>query len=439
MAQGDNRNRRKDKRRPVAYDAPTASGFEFDDEGENIYAESVDTGHRIDPRAQKIFVAAVILVVVFLIGLVIPKDVFNFESWQSGMGYFNSFSTIVGQFGDNISDLLAAFTGNDYTASSYMSQVIRYIVIAMAGAGLALCGAVYQGSFRNALVSPSTLGVMSGATLGMMLWVVFLVDDDGNNVSWLTSSTGGSDASSAAADPLGYLWSSYSIAIISFIGCILVVGIVLFVMRAAGGGGMNPIMLIITGQIIGAVMGAISNTIRYYYVYTDPYGTKAELITNLQIASFYRTFTVVDIIALGIPLALTFYIVMKLRRRMNLLAFSEGEARTMGVDTKRMQVAVVALCTLLTAIIVSFCGSVGFVGFLVPHLARRLVGPNFSYLLPASTVIGGVFVLGAYIILEVTLGPSYETMVGMYISIAGAAVFLVTALRGKGGARGTFE
>jgi len=111
----------------------------------------------------------------------------------------------------------------------------------------------------------------------------------------------------------------------------------------------------------------------------------------------------------------------------------------MGVDVRRMRVVVVGLCTLLTAILISFCGQVGFVGFLVPHLARRLVGPDFGYLLPASTVLGGVFVLGAYILLLMTLGSSYDTMVGMFISIGGAAVFLVTALRGKGGARGEFK
>jgi iron complex transport system permease protein len=124
---------------------------------------------------------------------------------------------------------------------------------------------------------------------------------------------------------------------------------------------------------------------------------------------------------------------------MMLLAFEEGESRTMGIDARRMQIVVVGLCTLLTAIIVSFCGAVGFVGFLVPHLARRLVGPNFKYLLPASVVLGGVFVLGAYLLLMVTLGGSYQTMLGMFISIGGAAVFLVTALRGRGRIDGTFK
>jgi iron complex transport system permease protein len=310
--------------------------------------------------------------------------------------------------------------------------MIRYVMIAITGAGMALCGAVYQGSFKNALVSPSTLGVSSGATLGMMIWVVFFVADDGSNVAWLDS------YSAEGSSVLDYLSSNYSLSLLSFVGCILVVAIVVTTMRLAGRGTTSPIFMIITGQVIGSVMGAVSNTIRYYYLASNPYSAKSELLTNLQIASFYRTYTWIDLVAVGVPLVITFLVVMALRRRMNLLAFSEGEARTMGVDTGKMQMLVVGLCTLLTAIIVSFCGQIGFVGFLVPHLARRLVGPHFSYLLPAATVIGAIFVLAAYTIVLTTVGSSYETMVGMYISIGGAIVFLATALRGKGGARGQF-
>lgn len=424
--------RSKEKKPIVEHDAPTAQNIAFEDEGENLYAESVREGHAIDPRVQKVFVLCVVLLVLYFVGLIVPKDLFNQAlHGTNAAGY--TFSWFLSDLQDNVNGLLGVFMGHDNGVVPFSSTMIRFIVIAMTGAGLALCGAVYQGSFRNALVSPSTLGVMSGASLGMMVWVVFCVADDGSNVSWVDGYTAPAD------DTLGYLWSSYSLAVISFVGCMLVVGTVLAVMRLSGKGAKSPIMIIIAGQVIGSIMGAVSNSIRYYYVYTEPYGVKAQLLTDLTIASFYRNYTWIDLIAVGVPIAVTFLVVMRLRRRMQLLAFSEGEARTMGVDVKRMQAIVVGLCTVLTAILISFCGTVGFVGFLVPHLARRLVGPNFSYLLPAATALGGVFVLGAYVLLMMTLGSSYETMVGMFISIGGAVVFLVTALRGKGGARGEFR
>ncbi|MBQ9042106.1 MAG: iron ABC transporter permease [Eggerthellaceae bacterium] len=424
---------RKRKRPSAEQPAVTADNIRLDGDERNVYAESVDEGHKVDRRTQVIFVLCIVLVVLYFFGLVVPKNLFNPNLHQGGYAAGYSFSWFVDDLASNVNGLVSVFLGHDDAPVAFSSTMVRYLIIAMTGAGLALCGAVYQGSFRNALVSPSTLGVMSGATAGMMLWVVFFVDDEGTNVPWLSTYAGSDDGFWAQ------LVSNYSLSVISFIGCLLVVGCVLLVMRVGRGGFSSPIMLIITGQIIGGVMGALSNTIRYFYVYSNPYGAKAELLTELQIASFYRNYTWIDLVLVGIPIVITFIVIMKLRRRMQALSLGEGEARALGVDAKRMQVLVVGLCTLLTAILISFCGMVGFVGFLVPHLARRLVGPNFSYLLPAATVLGAVFVLGAYVLLLMTLGSSYETMVGMFISIGGAAVFLVTALRGKGGSRGEFR
>jgi len=413
---------------PASHDA-----IVLDDEQANEFAQSVDKGHRVDPRAQVVFVLCVVLVVLYFFGLVVPKNLFNPNLHQSGYASGFTFSWFVSDLIENVNGLVGVLLGHDEGAVPFASTMVRYLIIAMTGAGLALCGAVYQGTFRNALVSPSTLGVTSGATIGMMIWIVFLVDDEGTTVPWLSTYAGD------GGDFMAQLVSNYSLALISFAGCLIVVGTVLLVLKLSKRGLSSPIMMIITGQVIGGIMGAVSSAVRYYCIYENPYSVKSALVTELQIASFYRNYTWIDLALVGIPLVATFLVIMRLRRRMQLLSLAEGEARTMGVDVRRMRVVVVGLCTLLTAILISFCGQVGFVGFLVPHLARRLVGPDFGYLLPASTVLGGVFVLGAYILLLMTLGSSYDTMVGMFISIGGAAVFLVTALRGKGGARGEFK
>lgn len=423
----------KRKRRVIKSSVATADNITIEDGERNVYAESIDEGHKVDRRAQVVFVLCIVLVVLYLFGLVVPKNLFNPNLHQSGYAAGYSFSWFVDDLAANVNGLIGVVLGHDDAPVTFSSTMVRYLVIAMTGAGLALCGAVYQGSFRNALVSPSTLGVMSGATAGMMLWVVFLVDDDGANVPWLSTYAGQNEGVWAQ------LVSNYSLSALSFVGCLLVVGCVLLIMRMGRRGFSSPIMLIVTGQIIGGVMGAASNTIRYFYVYSNPYGAKAQLLTDFQIASFYRNYTWIDLVLVGIPIVITFLVIMRLRRRMQALSFGRNEARALGVDAKRMQVLVVGLCTLLTAIIISFCGMVGFVGFLVPHLARRLVGPDLNYLLPAATALGGVFVLGAYVLLLMTLGSSYETMAGMFISIGGSAVFLVTALRGKGGSRGEFR
>lgn len=405
----------------------------MEDQEDNDYRMARDAGHRVEPRLQVIFILCVVLLVLYFVGLIIPKDLLNSAIHNSGMNSGYSFAWFVEDLQSNIAGLVGVLTGNDDGPVAFASTMIRYVVIAMTGAGLALCGAVYQGAFKNALVSPSTLGVNSGATLGMMIWVVFFVADDASNVGWFT----GSDTSGSTWD---YLVSTYSLSVISFIGCLLVVSIVLLVVKLAGKeAGGSAIMMIICGQVVASVISAVNNSVRYWYVAGDPYGAKASLLTDLQIASFYRNYGLIDIVAIAVPLIATFVVVMILRRRMSLMSLGAEEARSMGVDVPKMNIVVVGLCTLLTAILISFCGSVGFVGFLVPHIARRLVGPDFTYLLPASAAMGAVFVLGAYILMSVTLGPAYETMVGMFISIFGAAIFLITALRGGGGVRGEFK
>ncbi len=443
--------RKKKTENNIKHNAATSTNISFVEEGaagvkkgaaesqpQNIYAQAVDAGHKVDPRAQKIFVLCVVLIALYAFALIFPKNIFNSLLVNPGYTENYSVSWFISSLQSNLNGLVSVFTGNENPVDPFHNTMIRYVVIAITGAGLALCGAVYQGSFKNALVSPSTLGVMSGATLGMMIWFICFVDDDCTTVPWLSGYVGDPNA-----DPLGYLVATYSLAVISFAGCMVVVGIVLLVLAISNkknkSSAASPIMMIICGQVIGGVVGAFSTEVRYFYVAQNPYSAKAQLLTDLMVSSFYRNFTWIDIVAIMVPLALTFFAVMRLRNRMSLLSLDVEEARTLGVDSRNMRYLLIALCTLLTAILISFCGTVGFVGFLVPHLARRLVGPNFNYLLPAATVLGAVFVLAAYTLVAITAGPELETSTGMFISIGGAAVFLVTALRGGGGARGEFR
>jgi len=440
MARDDRRGGRRDRRGgapKIGHDAPTTRNISlFEDDDDNEFARQVGKRHRVDPRAQKIFVAAVVLVVMYLIALVIPKDMINEAMTQSGYNQGYTFSWFVSSLQENINGLVAIFTGHDGEVG-YSFIVFRYIIIALAGAGLALCGAVYQGSFRNALVSPSSMGVMAGASGGAILWLLFFVDDSGSNVPWAAgTSTSLANAAATGVDPWQYLWESYSYSIYTFFGCALVAGLVLLTMMFSKKGSTSGLMIIITGQVFGGIIGAVTSMVRYYMTEVPEMSAKLQILNTTQIGSFFRTYTWIDVVAVGVPIVLCVIVVMLLRQRMMALSLGNEEARTLGVDSKKTQLVVVAASTLLTAIIISFCGRVGFVGFLVPHLARRMVGPNFKYLLPAAMVLGGLFVLVAYLIVSCTLGPDYETMVGMFISIGGAAIFLVQALRGAGGGGG---
>lgn len=442
---------------PILHDAPTGENislFDGDAEGGNKYRESVQAGHRIDPRAQKIFVACVVLVLLYAVALIFPKDVIN-ESLHNG-GWNNGYtfswflsdlmanvngvvSIVTGHAGDVASSIMSGTADSSLRGATDMETVFRYLIIALSGAGLALCGAVYQGSFRNALVSPSSMGVMSGASLGMILWLIFYVDDQCSNVPWASNVSSSIQTSAALAqDPLAYLWGMYSYSIYTFIGCAAVAGLVMLSMALSKKNTTSGLMIIIMGQAFGGILAGITTCIRYYITVmaedsssgSVAWAAKLDLLNSTAIGSFFRDYSFIDVVAVGIPILLCVLVVLAYNQRLMVLSFGNEEARSMGVDSKRTQLVVVGVCTLLTAIIICFCGRVGFVGFLVPHLARRAVGPNFKYLLPASMAFGAVFVTGAYLVVSVLLGPDYETMVGMFISIFGAAVFLVQTLRG---------
>ena len=420
----------------IGHNAPTSENISLFDDGDNEFAEQVERTHRIDPRAQKIFIMCVVLVAVYVIALIIPKNMLNEAMTQSGYHQGYTFSWFVESLQSNVNGIVAAFTGHDEEVG-YSFMMFRYIVIALAGAGLAVCGAVYQGSFRNALVSPSSMGVMSGASAGMLLWILFYVNDDASNVPWVSNVASGlSSTITAGGDPWAYLWATYSMSIYSFIGCFLVAGLVLVTMALSKKGSTSGLMIIITGQVFGGIIGAFTSMTRYYMTEVEGFESQLTIMNSISIGSFYRDYSWIDIVAIGIPVALCVAVVMLFRQRMMVLSLGNEEARSLGVDSKRTQIIVVAVSTLLTAIIISFCGRIGFVGFLIPHLARRMVGPNFKFLLPASMALGGLFVLVAYLLVSCTLGPEYETMVGMFISIFGAVIFLVQAVRGVGGGGG---
>lgn len=420
--------RSKHTRRPVHGSDIKVAVSEHDD-----FALRKQGEHALDPRLRLVIILIGAVVLVFFIGLVVPKNILNDALHSSNYHDGYTLSWFVRDLMENVNGLFAVFMGDTEAGFRTGMLMIKYGVIILCGAGLALCGAVYQGTFRNALVSPSTLGVMSGAGLGMALWVTFFYHEGENHGLWFET-----EAAQSAADPLAQLWNSYGLALTTFVGCVVVVGLVVLVIGTVGRGSTSGLMMIITGQVIGAVMGSITSSIRYYFITVDPDGAQAQMMMELQISSFYRSYSVIDLVAVGVPVLVMLFVVMRYRGQLTLLAFSEDEARTMGVETRRMRFLIIGLATLVTAIIVSFCGRVGFVGFMMPHLARRLVGPNFTYLMPMSMVGGGAFVLVSYVLLTMTFGDAYDTMTGMFISILGAVVFLVSAIGGVGGKRGAF-
>lgn len=265
----------------------------------------------------------------------------------------------------------------------------------LVGAMLGAAGAAYQGMFRNPLVSPDILGVSAGAGLG-----------------------------AAAAIFLGLPLAL--VQLLAFVGGLFAVGAVYAI------AGMvrrhDPVLvLVLTGVAVGALLGAGISLLK---ILADPY-TQLPSITFWLLGSLNAVVlgdvltTLPAILISLLPLAL-------LRWRMNLLSLSDEEAAALGVNVPRLRGILIAAATLGTAAAVSLAGIVGWVGLVVPHIARLLVGPEFSRLLPASLILGGGFLVGADTLARTAAG--IELPLGVLTALVGAPFFLF--LLARGGKRG---
>ena len=272
----------------------------------------------------------------------------------------------VGRYPVSLGDLLhlviAKLTGRSPDVPAAVQNVIwlvrgpRVLAAALVGAALAVAGTAFQGLFRNPLVSPDLLGASSGAALGAVLGIYF---------------------------SLGVL----EIEALAFAGGLVAVGAVYLI-----GSAMSPrdpvLVLVLTGVVIGALLGAGVGLLKYM---ADPYN-QLPAMTFWLLGSLAAT-NVTDLVPLFGPVALGTLVLLALRWRMNVMALPDDEARALGVPTTALRIAIVAAATLVTSASVATAGIVGWVGLVVPHIARTLVGPDFARLIPAAALLGGGFLL----------------------------------------------
>ena len=264
----------------------------------------------------------------------------------------------------------------------------------LVGAGLAAAGAAYQGMFRNPLVSPDILGVSAGAGLGAVLGIYLGL-------------------------PLAVVQA------LAFVGGLLAVGTVV------GVAGLvrrhDPVLvLVLAGIALGALLGAGISLIK---ILADP-TTQLPSITFWLLGGL-NAVTTADL-AVTAPVMLVGLVPMALLRwRMNLLSLADEEAQALGISVVRLRLLLVAAATLSTAAAVSLTGIIGWIGLVVPHVARLLVGPNFARLLPASLLLGGGFLVATDTLARTA--ASIELPLGILTALVGAPFFLFLLARpGRG-------
>lgn len=270
----------------------------------------------------------------------------------------------------------------------------RVLAAVLVGAALAAAGAAYQGLFRNPLVSPDILGVSTGAGLGAVLGIFLSLPVLGIQV-------------------LAFAGGLATVALVYFIGSLVQ--------------NREPVLvLVLAGVVVGSLAGAAISLLK---ILADPYDQLPAivfwLLGSLASVRGAEVWSAAPLVLIGlVPLVL-------LRWRINVLSLGDEEARALGVEAGRLRLIVIGAATLMTASVVAVAGVIGWIGLVIPHLARMLVGPNFNRLLPAALLMGG-----GYMLLIDTLArtlAAIEIPLGVLTAIIGAPFFLWLLARGQEG------
>jgi iron complex transport system permease protein len=311
-------------------------------------------------------------------------------------------SLFVGRYGIGPWDLLKILVGQvlplDQTWSDTAERVVfqirvpRVVLAAFIGAGLAVSGASFQGVFKNPLVSPDILGVTSGAGFGASLAILLSASD----VLIQTMALGFGLVSVL----LTYLLSR--------------------VYRTT-----PTLMLVLSGMVIGSIMTALMSLIKFI---ADP-NLKLPAITfwlmgSLGSTTMREVFTAVPIMLVGIVGLLL------IRWRINVLALGDEEARSLGVKTEVFKAVVIVCATLVCAAAVSVSGIVGWVGLVIPHVGRMIVGPDHRRLIPVCLVLGAAYMMFIDDVARSAIAA--EIPLGVLTAIIGAPFFAYLLRRTKG-------
>ena len=266
----------------------------------------------------------------------------------------------------------------------------RIIAALLVGAALSVAGASFQGIFKNPLVSPDLLGVSMGAGFGA---AIAILANAGNALIQLSA----------------------------FIFGIISVSITYGISKAYKAGGI--LLLVLSGTAVSAFFNALISGAKFM---ADPYDKLPQitywLMGSLSAVNFNKLSMII------IPLLIGVTVIMILRWHLNVLSMGDEEAQSLGLDPGKLRLIVIVACTLVTSAAVSISGIIGWIGLVVPHMTRIIVGPDHKVLLPASLSIGASFLLLIDNISRTFI--SIEIPIGILTAVIGVPIFLYLLRRG---------
>ena len=309
-------------------------------------------------------------------------------------------SFLVGRFPIALRDVVAILfqrlTHAPQTWTDTMETVVlgirlpRIIAALLVGGALASAGAAYQSLFKNPLVSPAILGVSAGAGFG-------------------------------AAVALWFALPWFGVQSLAFAGGLFAVFCTLSIGRALGSASLTA--LVLGGVVVSALFEALISLLKFA---ADPVN-KLPAITFWLLGGLAKAGPN-DVLVAALPIVLGMATLFLVRWQVNVLALGDDEARALGVDARRVRMLVIVATTLMTAAAVSISGIVGWVGLLIPHIARMIVGPRFDVLMPVAFLLGAGYLLAVD---DVVRMLEMEVPLGIVTALIGAPFFVYLLIRAR--------
>lgn len=274
-------------------------------------------------------------------------------------------------------------------------RIPRILAAMMIGAALSVSGATYQGLFKNPMVSPDILGASAGAGFGAAIAILFS-------------------------------FNLIEVQIFSFIFGLIAVIATYLISSFISSDDNGVLSLVLTGMVIATLCTSFISLIKYV---GDPYNKLPEI--TFWLMGGLSTITSNNVKFMIIPMVFGLIPVILLRWNLNVLSLGEEEASSLGVNTSKLRIILILCSTLMTAASVSIGGLIGWVGLIIPHLTRMIVGPNYKVLLPASVLVGSTYLL---LVDDVARSLfSMEIPLGILTSLIGAPFFIYLLLKGRRG------
>lgn len=277
-------------------------------------------------------------------------------------------------------------------------RLSRICLAFLIGAILAISGAVMQGLFRNPLAAPSLIGVSSGASVGASIVIVL-------TGAWLQTNA---------------VLGLSVVALGAFIGSFLITLLVFRLSTSTLGTSVTTMLL--AGIAISALGGAVNSLLSYFADNEMLRQISIWQMGNLSTANWTR----VSIVAVVAVFVLVLF--PRESKSLNALLLGESEARHLGIDVQRVKKKLILLTTLGIGTAVAVAGMIGFVGLIVPHMVRLLIGPDHRWLLPVSALAGGILLLIADTLARVIIAP-VELPTGILTAILGAPFFIMLLIQ----------